>query len=64
MMTPTRESVGGLGFGITLLDELEDLRRWDDLRLGRLQDRIPPRRLPRRERLAEIAPVGIFAGNL
>jgi hypothetical protein len=35
----------GLGFDVVLGSALKDLRRWGDLRRGRLQDRIPPRRL-------------------
>ena len=34
----------GLGFDVVLGGELEYLRRWGDLRLGWLQNRIPPRR--------------------
>ena len=35
--------VCGLGFGLVLGGELEDPRRGDYLRFGRLQDRIPAR---------------------
>jgi hypothetical protein len=35
----------GLGFDVVLGSAVEDLRRWGDLRRGRLQDCVPLRRL-------------------
>lgn len=63
----------GLGFDVVLGGELEDLRRWGDLRLGRLQNRIPPRRPQGGRRLAgakilplylEVADPGRLAASL
>jgi hypothetical protein len=59
-----RRSVSGLRFRVAFGGELEDLRRWNDLRLGRLKDRIAFGCIPGGESLAQVVPVGIFAGNL
>ena len=57
-------SVGGFGRGVTDGRELENLGRGSDLRFGWLEDCAAPWRLPGGECLAEVAPVGVFAGNL
>ena len=50
-----------VGFGVVLGGELKEPRRGDDLRSGRLQDRISARRPRVRKGIAELAPNWIFA---
>jgi len=52
-----------LGFDVVFGRELGNRRRWDDLRLGRLQDRSTTRRAPRRRGSAEGRPVQVIAGQ-
>jgi 5-methylcytosine-specific restriction enzyme subunit McrC len=65
---PSAEAVavllGGLGFSVALAGELENPRRRGDLRLRRLQDRIPVGRTPGGERLTEVFPVWVSAEHL
>jgi hypothetical protein len=50
-------------FDVMLSGDLEDLRRWGDLRLGWLQDRIAPWRPGGRRCLAGVGPGRILAGD-
>ena len=53
-------SICGLPVGVAVRGALEDLRGRADLGLGRLQDGVPGRSWPGRERLAEVPVVGIL----
>ena len=55
--------VCGLGFDVVFGGELQDPRRGDDRRFGRLQDRILASCLPALEGVAEIARNRVFAGH-
>lgn len=53
----------GLGFDVVLGGELEDLCRWVDLRRGRLQDRVSPRRPEAGRCRVRATPGHILAGG-
>jgi len=53
----------GLGFDVVIGGELKDLYRWGDLRLGRLQDPIPPGRRKGGKCLVEASPGRILNGD-
>src|ERR1035438_1416312 len=56
-------SVSCFPIGVVIKGAVQDPGRRADLRLRRLQDRIPGTSGPGRERLAEIAVGGVFGGN-
>ena len=56
-------SISRFHVGVTVQGALQDPGRGTDLRLRRLQDRILAWSGPGRERLAEVAVIGVFGGD-